>query len=344
MCNETVYQPESYAQDVGVPLQPTPTIGSFDACSHPIQSNNIHAVCHSCISPCFHGNAMPSRNVTCESMGCPYGSNCSYHTDSIPTNSSYQCNVHNPKFSYIQHQQQSPLASVYTNQVTLSQIEQYKAQLNSDVDYVIYPLRDPAISKQEYMDAKQSQVIAQQIHKQSQLQIQGGQHMYNVHSSGNTQQVPPYRSPKLSPLYRSTPNVTGGGSVLSSYPSYQSLESHNSMHQPGSSSGYSSMARGRYFSQQSLASSLSSTQSGYSASTHSLSGSYDTYGSYASEPVMTTAPPSVMRVRSDESILSSAFDDSEVLSVQSGPPHTKPPPPYRAKVTMQNKYVQERRA
>lgn len=154
---------------------------------------------------------------------------------------------------------------------------------------------------------------------------------------------PPYRSPKLSPLYRSTPNVaatlsscsglaTGGGgsvSLLSSYPSYQSLTSH----QPGSSSGYSSMARGRCFSQQSLASSsLSSAPSGYSASTQSLTGSYEPYSE-----VMLRAN-SMLRVRSDESILSSSLadtSDSHALAEQSLPP----PPPYRPKVRTAHKYV-----
>ena len=41
---------------------------------------------------------------------------------------------------------------------SLSQIEQFTAQLYSDVDYVIYPMKDPALSRQEYMDAKQGQV------------------------------------------------------------------------------------------------------------------------------------------------------------------------------------------
>ncbi|XP_050441165.1 protein expanded [Adelges cooleyi] len=34
------------------------------------------------------------------------------------------------------------------------QLEQYKQQLRSDVDFVVYPLQDPAVSRQEYADAK----------------------------------------------------------------------------------------------------------------------------------------------------------------------------------------------
>ncbi|XP_066602475.1 protein expanded [Prorops nasuta] len=54
----------------------------------------------------------------------------------------------------------SSLATVYTNQLSRSQIEQYKQQLYSDVDYVMFPLKDPAISKQEYIDAKQGSLLA----------------------------------------------------------------------------------------------------------------------------------------------------------------------------------------
>uniref|UniRef100_A0A8D8TMN3 Protein expanded n=1 Tax=Cacopsylla melanoneura TaxID=428564 RepID=A0A8D8TMN3_9HEMI len=65
-----------------------------------------------------------------------------------------------------------PPRTMYSN----SQIEQYKQGLYSDGDYVYYPLQDPAISKQEYMESK----LALQY------------------------PPPPYKS-RL--LYRSTPNV-----------------------------------------------------------------------------------------------------------------------------------------
>ncbi|KAK4310926.1 hypothetical protein Pmani_017558 [Petrolisthes manimaculis] len=237
-----------------------------------------------------------------------------------------------------QQQQQQSLATVYTNQVNLSQIEQYKAQLYSDVDYVIYPMKDPALSRQEYMDAKQGQVIASEAQ-----QPQASSSSSNSSSFAYLPPPPPYRSPKLSPLYRSTPNVAatlggnsglaasgGSPSLLSSYPSYQSLTSH----QPGSSSGYSSMARGRCFSQQSLASSsLSSAPSGYSASTQSLTGSYEPYSE-----VMMLRASSMMRVRSDESILSSALTDNPEPQVTTDHP-LPPPPPYRPKVRTTHKYV-----
>lgn len=39
-------------------------------------------------------------------------------------------------------------------------MELYQRQLYSDVDYVIYPIQDPAVSQQEYLDAKQSALLA----------------------------------------------------------------------------------------------------------------------------------------------------------------------------------------
>lgn len=47
-----------------------------------------------------------------------------------------------------------PPLTVYTSQLARSQIEQYRRQLYSDVDYVVYPLQDPAISHQDYLDSK----------------------------------------------------------------------------------------------------------------------------------------------------------------------------------------------
>lgn len=44
--------------------------------------------------------------------------------------------------------------TVYTNQLTRSQIQQFKAQLYSDLDYVVFPPKDPRVSQQEYFDSK----------------------------------------------------------------------------------------------------------------------------------------------------------------------------------------------
>ncbi|KAL3269288.1 hypothetical protein HHI36_008363 [Cryptolaemus montrouzieri] len=52
------------------------------------------------------------------------------------------------------------VATVYTSQLSRSQIEQYHQQMYSDVDFVVFPLKEPAISKQEYLEAKQGSILA----------------------------------------------------------------------------------------------------------------------------------------------------------------------------------------
>lgn len=52
------------------------------------------------------------------------------------------------------------IATVYTSQLSRSQIEQYQQQMYSDVDFVVFPLKEPAISKQEYLEAKQGSFLA----------------------------------------------------------------------------------------------------------------------------------------------------------------------------------------
>ncbi|XP_050716067.1 protein expanded-like isoform X2 [Eriocheir sinensis] len=373
LSSETVYQPAVYAKGVGVPLLPSPTLTGYHQPHHHhhAQSSGIQPqvssympaqqqqqqqqqqhqqqlqqqpqqayLYHQPYIKNFFQNPPPPAPHLGYGMGAgPGGSG--YQVAVEAASPSYQCASDPgtyppppPPQQQQQQQQQPSQATVYTNQVSLSQIEQFKAQLYSDVDYVIYPMKDPALSRQEYMDAKQGQVIATQAQQQQQQASSSS----SSSSFAYLPPPPPYRSPKLSPLYRSTPNVaatlsscsglaTGGGgsvSLLSSYPSYQSLTSH----QPGSSSGYSSMARGRCFSQQSLASSsLSSAPSGYSASTQSLTGSYEPFSE-----VMLRAN-SMLRVRSDESILSSTLadsTDSHALAEQPLPP----PPPYRPKETL----------
>ncbi|XP_068899329.1 protein expanded isoform X2 [Tenebrio molitor] len=54
------------------------------------------------------------------------------------------------------------LATVYTSQLSRSQIEQYKQQMYSDVDFVMFPLKEPAISKQEYLEAKLAALVQAQ--------------------------------------------------------------------------------------------------------------------------------------------------------------------------------------
>ncbi|KAJ8669838.1 hypothetical protein QAD02_001097 [Eretmocerus hayati] len=107
----------------------------------------------------------------------------------------------------------SSLATVYTSQLARSQIEQYKQQMYSDVDYVMFPLKDPALSQQEYIDAKQGSLMA---------------------AMAAQPPPPPYPSlaaaSKSSMMYRSTPYLS-----LSSYPSNQNLAASGSLSDTNSS-------------------------------------------------------------------------------------------------------------
>ncbi|RZF39513.1 hypothetical protein LSTR_LSTR001034 [Laodelphax striatellus] len=195
------------------------------------------------------------------------------------------------------------LATVYTSQVTSSQIEQFKQQLYSDVDYVIYPMQDPAISKQEYMDSK----------------IALGHY--------NHPPPPPYPtySNKSRVLYRSTPNVAvaAGGYIPVAAPigsKYASNQNLADYHHPGSSLSFVSSHH------PSSTSPLYSAAASYSSSS-SQSLRYD--------PLALQIMPSVLssgftRTQSDDNILNCVYDKPKFRR----PP---PPPPYE----LQNQYVCE---
>ena len=280
-------------------------------------------------------------------------------------------------------------SNVYSNQVTQSQIEQFKAQLYSDVDYVIYPHKDPSLSQQEYLDTKEaasfiSSAASSTYSDQGQLASDVGVYL---------PPPPPYRAPSTksgtSSIYRSspTPNMpplsSTGGIVLSSttpashpplqhlgygyhhggarpasvhYASNQSLSSGNyssSYSTSNYSSNYSAQVPmayvpypSKYLSCQSLASSHSSNPSAnysasncYSASTISLTGSYEPVGAaiqYGAAQQMRSklAPPVLSRVHSEENILT--YDLPEVTTLSSAIARQgargcilPPPPPYR---------------
>ncbi|XP_015607551.1 protein expanded isoform X2 [Cephus cinctus] len=195
------------------------------------------------------------------------------------------------------------LATVYTSQVARSQIEQYKQQLYSDVDYVMFPLKDPAVSKQEYIDAKQGSLLAAMA----------------------AYPPPPYPSvnSKSSMMYRSTPYLPGSSfSSPSKYASNQNL----------STSDISSS--GNYLLHGNMSSHYAaSTSSLYSGVTCSSAGSH----SLRREPPVPTHPHTLhtfSRTRSDENILKS-FESSVSSKMQSLPqpkhrrlPPPPPPPPY----------------
>ncbi|XP_043265250.1 protein expanded-like [Colletes gigas] len=194
------------------------------------------------------------------------------------------------------------LATVYTSQVARSQIEQYKQQLYSDVDYVMFPLKDPAVSKQEYIDAKQGSLLAAMA----------------------AYPPPPYPSfnNKSLVMYRSTPYLPGSSfSSPSKYASNQNLSS-------------SDTSSNNYLPHSNLSSHYAaSTSSLYSGVTCSSAGSQ----SLRREPPAPAHPHTLhafSRTRSDENILK-CFDSPSNMKLQSLPqlkhrrlPPPPPPPPY----------------
>ncbi|EFX80953.1 hypothetical protein DAPPUDRAFT_318158 [Daphnia pulex] len=169
-------------------------------------------------------------------------------------------------------------ATVYTNQVTQSQIEQFKAQLYSDVDYVIYPHKDPSLSQQEYLDVKEaasfiSSAASSTYSDQGQMMLMG--------DGAYLPPPPPYRAPSTksgaSSVYRSSPmpNVhlppvssTGGivlsGTTPASHPPLQHLGYGYSSHHQGAGARPASV---HYASNQS--SSSGNYSSSYSTSNYS---------------------------------------------------------------------------
>jgi protein expanded len=172
------------------------------------------------------------------------------------------------------------LATVYTSQVARSQIEQYKQQLYSDVDYVMFPLKDPALSKQEYIDAKQGSLLA---------------------AMAAYPPPPPYplqATGKSSLVYRSTPYLAYPGSSLSSlsskYASNQNLA--GSLSDTNSSVGGNNyLLYGNASSQ--YAASTSSLYSGFTCSSGGGGGSQSLRKEaiYASPPPPPLPPPASTR-------------------------------------------------
>lgn len=198
------------------------------------------------------------------------------------------------------------LATVYTSQVARSQIEQYRQQLYSDVDYVMFPLKDPAVSKQEYIDAKQGSLIAAMA----------------------AYPPPPYPAfnSKSSVVYRSTPYLPGSSfSSNAKYASNLNLSDTSSSNYPVIGGNLSS----HY---------AASTSSLYSGATCSSSvGSH----SLRREPPVPVHPYTLhgfSRTRSDENILK-CFEPPASNKMQSLPqtkhrrlPPPPPPPPYEIQV------------
>ncbi|RZC37737.1 expanded, partial [Asbolus verrucosus] len=89
------------------------------------------------------------------------------------------------------------LATVYTSQLSRSQIEQYKQQMYSDVDFVMFPLKEPAISKQEYLEAKLAALVqTQPVFYRSTSYL--GRYASSQNLSDTYVQLPVYGAPSIS--------------------------------------------------------------------------------------------------------------------------------------------------
>jgi protein expanded len=198
------------------------------------------------------------------------------------------------------HRQPPPvppqLATVYTSQLARSQIELYQQQLYSDVDYVIYPLQDPSISQQEYLDSKQGSLIARMAQNPPPNPYLA-YHTVRAHNRS-------WDACKNHTIYRSTPYLSMAYSSHSRYASTQNL-SDTYVQLPGA---YSPI---------------------YSPSVTSLCSGYDPPPPPPLRPRPMAAPSMFARSRSDDNILNSL--DIVPRTRRLPPP---PPPPYEIRRTL----------
>lgn len=185
------------------------------------------------------------------------------------------------------------LATVYTSQLARSQIELYQQQLYSDVDYVIYPLQDPAVSQQEYLDAKQGSILAAMAQSPPPPPYLA-YHTSSPHTGS-------WDTCKGHAIYRSTPYLPMAISTHSRYASTQNL-SDTYVQLPGA---YSPL---------------------YSPSVASLCSSYEPPPPPPLRPANIPPPQALFsRSRSDDNILNSIETTPKIKRL---PP---PPPPYQAR-------------
>lgn len=115
------------------------------------------------------------------------------------------------------------LANIYTTPLAHKQLELYQQQLYSDVDYVIYPLQDPAVSQQEYLDAKQGSMLAAMAQTPPPPHAHHHHHPYLAayHHAAAASQA--YEACKGHAIYRSTPYLPLALTTHSRYASTQNL-------------------------------------------------------------------------------------------------------------------------
>lgn len=161
----------------------------------------------------------------------------------------------------------------------------------SSCDYVIYPLQDPAISQQDYLDAKQGSIIAAMAQSQAAIPPP-----YFIHANHGT-----WDACKGHAIYRSTPYLSMAYSTHSHYASTQNL-----------SDTYVQLPSGAY-------SPL------YSPSIASLCSSYDAPPPIPLRPRQMATTAMFSRSKSDDNILNSI---ETLPKAKRLPP---PPPPYYKK-------------
>ncbi|XP_065356517.1 protein expanded isoform X2 [Calliphora vicina] len=200
------------------------------------------------------------------------------------------------------------LAGLYSSSLARKQLELYQQQLYSDVDYVIYPLQDPAVSQQEYLDAKQGSILAAMAQTPPPPHAHHHHHPYLAayHHAAASQA---WEACKGHAIYRSTPYLPLALSTHSRYASTQNL-SDSYVQLP---SAYSPM---------------------YSPSMASICSSYEPppppplhpahlHAAAAAAVVNPTPAPLFARSRSDDNILNTLDSMPKVKRLP--PP---PPPPY----------------
>lgn len=213
------------------------------------------------------------------------------------------------------------------NNLLSHQMDQYKQQLYSDVDYVIYPMKDPAISKQEYLDSKEASNHCNQYLSQTSLNSKFSR-PYNV--------LPPptcsLYGRKAQAMYRSTPNVAVASACIPSYCQHVNTRYASNQNLSAELSGYSNSSLAYLSSKYPSSTSplYSAAASVYSSSMQSLRLDSSIYGRIL--------PPSsncsFSRTRSDDNILNCGdrMNGDGHLDGKFRKPPPPPPPPYNSQV------------
>lgn len=227
--------------------------------------------------------------------------------------------------------------SIHPSSAILHQFDQYRQQLYSDVDYVIYPMKDPAISKQEYLDSKEASGLCQQYLSQISLNSSLAQPSLNQAMSPGSYSMYS-RDRKLRTLYRSTPNVAAAAGIsncVSISPHYNppvpvKYASNQNLNTEYSTCSNSSLVYLPNAFTSSTSPLYSVATSVHSSSLQSLHQDSPAFG----HPLSPFSNLNFTRAYSDDNILNSnneriSKSESKFLK----PPPPPPPPPYTLQVS-----------